>query len=732
MWGDYLTDSASKYDTVDRNQRSLTGVNAIKDDGKTRVQAYISRPEDNHVTEEIRGKGTALNYRIDQYPIIRNSEIVELVTYSRDNAGLVLEVRKLSRFGDYTLDEETGDLSFADVVPYQDVEQNPVYIRVTYDLEGTGKAYTVGGVRVNTQLSKNLNVGASYSTNKHVVDGKSITGISGQYKEEGLKVTVSAAKMTHIDKAKADGEAVRLSIEKRWNKDATTNLSAGKATEGFDNQSGGIAADREELRLNHRQRLTKEVNLNVEGVHSKKLSDDSTQQSLGVTADVKVSDWTLKGGMRHIRQKNSADSDQFNTVIVGAKRALNVLDKKANVSAEYEQDIGLKSRRRVSLGGDIAVNEKVKVYGRAERISSLGGVSGLSETEERDTMAFGVKAKVTDSTEVFSEYRVRGAIANRDMETASGIRGTYQIEKGLSVSPRLEIVRSIEGSGKSSVAASVGLKDSRDANSKKTMRLEARHDDDRDYYGLEGSYVGRLNEEWSLLARESARIDIPDAADKRYNNLFTIGLAHRARKNNKHNMLFLYQNKLDFGADAEGDCMNHILSTHQSYEVDGQSTLSGRLGGKYEKCSKDGTDSISNAVVLDGRYLWDINNRWDVDIHGGVLATNNLAEKQYSLGAGLSYLVRENLRVSVGYNVKGFEDDDLDAEGYNKEGVFFGIQYKFDENSFLGLFDRKRWAKKKSESRSEMKNNETVDPIELENEVSTEILDEVSTEILDY
>jgi len=732
MWGDYLTDSASKYDTVDRNQRSLTGVNAIKDDGETRVQAYISRPEDNQVIEEIRGKGTALNYRIDQYPIIRNSEIVELVTYSRDNAGLVLEVRKLSRFGDYTLDEETGDLSFADVVPYQDVEQNPVYIRATYDLEGTGKAYTVGGIRVNTQLSENLNVGASYSTNKHVVDGKSITGISGQYKEDGLKVTVSAAKMTHIDKAKADGEAVRLSIEKRWNKDAITNLSAGKATEGFDNQSGGIAADREELRLNHRQRLTKEVNLNVEGVHSKKLSDDSTQQSLGVTADVKVSDWTLKGGMRHIRQKNSADSDQFNTVIVGAKRALNILDKKANVSAEYEQDIGLKSRRRVSLGGDIAVNEKVKVYGRAERISSLGGVSGLSETEERDTMAFGVKAKVTDSTEVFSEYRVRGAIANRDMETASGIRGTYQIEKGLSVSPRLEIVRSIEGSGKSSVAASVGLKDSRDANSKKTMRLEARHDDDRDYYGIEGSYVGRLDEEWSLLARESARIDIPDAADKRYNNLFTIGLAHRARKNNKHNMLFLYQNKLDFGADAEGDCMNHILSTHQSYEVDGQSTLSGRLGGKYEKCSKDGTDSISNAVVLDGRYLWDINDRWDLDIHGGVLATNNLSEKQYSLGAGLSYLVRENLRVSVGYNVKGFEDDDLDAEGYNKEGVFFGIQYKFDENSFLGLFDRKRWGKKKSESRSEMKNNETVDPIELENEVSTEILDEVSTEILDY
>lgn len=723
MWGDYLTDASSNYDTVDRNQRSLTGVNAIKDDGTTRVQAYYSRPEDNHFSEEIRGKGTALNYRIDKHPIIRNSEVVEVVTYSRDNSGLILEVRKLSRFGDYTLDEETGDLSFADVIPYQDINNNAVYIRVSYDVEGDGEAYNVGGVRVNTQLTESLNVGASYSKDEHTVEGKEITGISGEYKVEDLKITASGAVMTHVDSTKGKGKAIRLNVEKRWNKDATTRLSAGKANSYFENQSGGIAADREEVRVNHRQRVTKEISLNVEGVHSRKPSDDSTQQSLGVTADVKVGDWTLKGGARHIRQKNSADNDQFNTVIVGAKRGIDIAGRKGSISTEYEQDLGLKSRRRISLGGDIEVHDKVKVYGRAERISSLSGVSGLSESEERDTVAIGVKSDLFKSTEVYSEYRLRGAIANRDMETASGIRGTYQVEKGLSVSPRLEVVNSIKGSGKSSIAASVGFKDTRDKNSKKTARIEARHDSDRDYIGVEASYVSRLDEEWSVLARDSARIDIPDSGDKKYNNIFTIGLSHRARKDNKHNMLFLYQNKVDIGAGVAGDCSSHILSTHQSYEIDGSRTLSGRLGGKYEKCSIGGTDSTSNAVVLDGRYLWDINNRWDVDVHGGVLATNSFAEKQYAIGAGVSYLVRENLRLSVGYNVKGFEDDDLDAEGYNKEGVFFGLQYKFDENSFLGLFDRKRWNKKQEEENKKVELNSKPLEQDQDQDIVSDILD---------
>ncbi|MEE9302506.1 MAG: hypothetical protein V3U84_01865 [Thiotrichaceae bacterium] len=681
LWGDYLTDSHTQHESVGRVQRSLTGANGILDDGKNRLQVYVARPEENHITEEIRGQGTALNYRLDKHPVIRGSEVVEIVTYSRDNPGLVLSLQQLTRFGDYTLDDITGDLSFSDSIPTLDENLNPVYIRITYDLENDGEAYTVGGIRYNRQLTDELNLGISHSIDKHSTEGKNITGISGEYKKDDVRVTVSAANLTHEDSTKADGKAYRLDVEKRWNKDGSTRFSYGRADEGYDNQSGGIAANREESRITHRQRINEKVAVNVEGIHSKQLDNNATQQSLGVTSDVRVGEWTLKGGARHIIQKNSADSDSFNTVIVGAKRPVEVLDRKGHVFGEYEQDIGKSDRKRIALGGDIQINDKVKIYGRAERINSLTGVSGLSSDAQQDTLAIGVKANVLESTEMYSEYRLRGAIDGRDMETATGIRGTYDVEKGLAISPRLEVINNLKGDGKDSVAVSVGIKDTRDANHRKLLRVETRHDSDRDYYGIEGSYVGRLDEQWSFLARDSLRIDNPDNEANKYTNTFTVGFARRPRTDNKHNMLFLYQNKMERGYDADGDCDTHILSTHQSYLIDDNKTLSGRLGGKNERCSKGGTRSNSNAVVLDSRFIWDITNRFDGDVHGGIMGTNSFGEIQYSAGLGLNYLMKKNLRVGAGYNFKGFEDDDLDAEGYNKQGVYVGLQYKVDENS---------------------------------------------------
>ena len=692
MYGDYLTDSKTNHESVARVQRSLTGLNGILDDGKTRVQAYVSRPEDNHIAnEEIRGKGTALNYRLHRHPLIRNSEVIELVTYSRDNPGVVINIRKLSRFGDYNLDDLTGDLSFSDAIPSVDEKQNPVYIRVSYDLDGNTEKYTVAGLRINHQVTKALNVGISHSYDDNKTKGKKITGVSAEYKNKDTRITASAATLKHQSDSKDDGKAVRLSVEQKWSASSKTNLTYGRADKNYENQSGGVTADREELRIAHRQRISKDVGVNVEAIHSKSLSEDSVQQSVGVTADVKTGKVTLKAGARHIRQKNSADSDSFNTVILGAKAPINIGKRKGNISAEYEQDIGNTDRRRVAIGADLQVHEKVKIYTKAEQINSMTGISGLSTKNKQTTFSAGVKSTVLPSTEIYSEYRLRGTTNGRDLETASGIRGDYEVKKGLSVAPRMEIVKNIEGAGKDSVSVSVGVKDLRNKNERKSGRVELRHDDDRDYVGMEGTYVARLDEEWSVLLRDSARFDWDrDKENLQVNNTFSVGLSLRPRNNNKHSMLFLYENKLERGFNAEDDCNKHILSTHQSYQINESVSISGRLGNKYEKCGNGGVDISTNTALADGRLIWDINKRFDADIHGGVLTTNDFRERQYSAGLGVNYLMQENMRVGAGYNIKGFEDDDLDSEGYNKQGVYVGMQYKFDEKNLGWLSGEKQ------------------------------------------
>ena len=692
MYGDYLTDSKTPHESVARVQRSLTGLNGILDNGKTRLQAYVSRPEDNHIAnEEIRGRGTALNYRVSHHPLVRNSEVIEVVTYSRENPGVVINIRKLSRFSDYSIDDLTGDLSFSDAIPTVDEKQNPVYIRVSYDLEGNSEKYTVAGVRLNHQVTKELNVGVSHSYDNNATEGKRITGISSEYKNKDTRITASAATLKHQSASKGDGKAVRLGVEQKWSDDSKTNISYGRADKNYDNPTGGVTADREELRIAHRQRITKNIGLNVEAIHSKSLSNDSLQQSVGVTADMKAGDVTLTAGARHIRQKNSADNDNFNTVIVGAKAPINIAKRKGNVSAEYEQDIGNSDRRRIAVGADLQVHDKVKLYTKAEQINSMTGISGLSSKRKQTTFSVGVKSNILPSTEIYSEYRMRGVTNGRDLEAASGIRGDYEIKKGLSVAPRMEIVKNIEGAGKNSVALSVGVKDVRNKNQRKSGRIELRHDDDRDYVGVEGTYVARLDEEWSMLLRDSARFDWDrDAEDLQVDNTFSVGLSLRPRRNNKHSMLFLYENKMQRGFNSKDDCNKHILSTHQSYKIDEAVTISGRLGNKYKKCSNDGSDISTNTTLMDGRLIWDINKRFDADVHGGVLATNGLKERQYSAGLGVNYLLQQNMRVGVGYNVKGFEDEDLDSEAYNKQGVYLGMQYKFDEKNLGWLSGEKQ------------------------------------------
>ncbi len=686
MWGDFVTDGHTMNEDVTRVQRTLTGANAISKSDKNEWQFFISEQDEQHVVEQIRGKGVALNYRLSQSPLVLNSETIEIITVSRDNPGVVLTTETLSRFGDYTLDEVTGELSFSESVASIDEDLNPIYIRASYDLDEGGEKYIVAGARYTHKISEDFKVGLSYTVDQEAEVGFELYGALLDFKDDkGLTIRGSIAQMSHEDDLIEDGIAGRLYLAKDWDQYSKTSITIGRATEGFTSSAAGISENREELRLKHTQKVYENVSAELEAIHSRDLETNDSEQSVGVTADVKVKGWTLKGGVRHIEQKNSTEDESFQTFIVGAKRAIEIMGKKGSIGTEYEQDFDDTDRRRIAITGDIQVHDKIKLYATGERINSLTGVSGLSSsTDTQDTFSIGVKSDILKSTELYSEYRVRGAIDSRDLETASGIRGSYEITKGLSIAPNLEYVRNIDGDEGDSIAASIAIKDARFKDQVAGLRLETRHDDDRTYYGLQANYARRLDTNWSMLLKDTLRYESPDDEEDLVDNTLTVGLAYRPRTENKLHGLFFYQNIEERGGD-NGDCSTHILSTHQNYAIKEDVLISGRLGGKQENC--DG--NVSEAVVLDGRLTWDITNRFDIDLRGGALATDGAGETLYSLGAGVNYLVKENLRLGVGYNVVGFKDEDLDPENYNDEGLYIGLQYKFDENSLNWLTGEK-------------------------------------------
>ena len=113
--------------------------------------------------------------------------------------------------------------------------------------------------------------------------------------------------------------------------------------------------------------------------------------------------------------------------------------------------------------------------------------------------------------------------------------------------------------------------------------------------------------------------------------------------------------------------------------------LSGRLGLKYEDLVIEDVELDNLSSVLGVRALWYIDRRWDLDIHGGVLATDSFKGYRHNLGLGVNYLAAKGLRVGVGYNFYGFKEEDLDPEGYYAEGAYIMLNYKFDESWFNWL-----------------------------------------------
>ena len=180
----------------------------------------------------------------------------------------------------------------------------------------------------------------------------------------------------------------------------------------------------------------------VEATHSESLQSEDLRSSIGATFDKSFANWTLRGGARNITQRNSNESDSFTTAIVGAERRFQIGDRNASVNAEYEQDVSNIDRNRLSFGSRVQLLDHLHFNTQYERQSGIYDLSSFGQ-ETTQSLVAGFESDIIDNTRLYSEYRMRGGIDGRSLATASGIRGNYTIQPGLTFSPAAELVNTI-------------------------------------------------------------------------------------------------------------------------------------------------------------------------------------------------------------------------------------------------------------------------------------------------
>ena len=373
--------------------------------------------------------------------------------------------------------------------------------------------------------------------------------------------------------------------------------------------------------------------------------------------------------------------------------------ERLTLGAEVEGSIGGEPRNRYALGGDYAVAERTRLYVRAEQqtgLSSPDAITGASSNS--NALVFGVGSSYWNDTQLFSEYRLRDAVSGQDLQLASGVRNSWNLDVGLRANAAYEWTQVVSGAAPTTQAVSLGL----DYTAHPLWRGSTKWE-----YRISGDVAGtpdneaftttlwqvmaarKISRDWTFLARNYLLETDYQSHGSVLQDQVQAGVAYRDNDRNRVNALAKYEYKTEQDdSNASVGALSsraHIVSVLADYHPSRPWWVTGRVAAKWQQdLFEGGVSDAFQAQLYSGRMTYDITENWDL----GVMASAQMGQYgalQKAVGVELGYLVQQNLWLSVGYNVSGFSaDSDLAGYDYTSEGVYLRLRFKFDQDLFSG------------------------------------------------
>jgi uncharacterized repeat protein (TIGR01451 family) len=684
LLGDFQTGLANAGVELGRYQRNVSGAQVNIENANLQFRAFAARTDSRFVEEALPARGVSGPYLLSRRfaSIVRNSEIVTLVTRSRDQNGLVLDEVPLQRLTDYVLDEFSGGLIFNQAIPSVDSNLNPIFIRVRYEVEGENER-DIYGANLQMKIGERLEVGASYAKDNDDLEPVEILGANVQLKlDDKTRLIVEAAQS---DTLQGQGDAYRLNLERKGG-NANYSLRYSNIDERFNNPAGGAnTPGREELAIQAEVQVRPGTTLKAEGLVSEAKQNRGQREGAYVGVQQNLGqDWQTEVGVRYSKAsdiqtpRGTTVSDDY----VSGRLLLRYRPrfmKNLSVFGDYEQAFN-GDGQVFALGGDYALSARTRLYFRHEFINSLTGRYGLDSQEERNVSVFGLESEVLGSASVYSEYRVRDTIDGRSNQAALGLRNTWTLAQGLALETQLERVEILSGAQTSDIATSLalGLAYTRSDNWKATTRLEYRFSQQQKDWTYRFGIAAQLSDHWSFLGRNYYQLSDSDS-DYRQRNRLQLGFAYRPLHTDRWNSLFRYEWKREDERAAALRRDVQMFSVHGHYSLQPRWSVYGRLAAKYVREDFADLSTSYDAYLLSARSTYDLNPRWQLGILGSVLNENSGRGVQYGLGGEIGVVVSKNLLLQVGYNVQGYDDKDFSEWEYTAKGPYLRLRYKFDE-----------------------------------------------------
>jgi uncharacterized repeat protein (TIGR01451 family) len=727
LYGDISTQPADATRSLGHYQRSFTGVQEHFENDNVKFNAYVSRDAQKQVIDEFPARGISGPYSVSNPNGLSNSERVEIITRDRNQPAVILKTQAMARFVDYEFEPFSGRLLFKAPVPSLDASFNPVSVRVTYEVDQGGQKFWMGAMDAQFKLGAGLEIGGSWVEDHNPLAPYQLRSMNasaqlGEHTKLLAEMAQSDSQGTAADGGLAQGKGQAKRIELlHSDADLNLHLHAGKTDASFNNPAATLNGGRTEaggkalVQIDARNRVSAEL------LHSEDSASQGRRQGASLAFEHDLNDSVkLQLGLRQAKetaqpaQASSVGLVALNQPGIGAelgnparitlsapptangntaldnttaraRLSAKLPEAAASVYAEYEQDLHHAAQQAAAVGGEVSLAERARLYARHEFISSLSGVYGLNSAQQQRATVLGVDTATPADGQLFSEYRLRDALAGRDAEAALGLRNQWRWAPGLRLSTGFERVQTLAGTAHTASAVTGGIDYTADPLWKGSARLELRHDGVADTWLSTLSAARKLDEDWTLLARNLLSLADNKTQGDKLQDRFQVGAAYRDSVSRGSNALARYEYRLERdGSDlaALSKRQVHVVSAHADRQLSAPWLVQGHYAGKSLTERSLGLQSHYTAHELGARTSYDINDGWDLGLAARMLFSAGGRSRQQGLGAETGLRLQRNLWLSLGYNFSGYSDKDLEGSDSTSKGVFVRLRFKFDERLF--------------------------------------------------
>lgn len=729
LFGDFETNFIDTQ--LARYVRSATGGKAEYRGKNVAGSAFVARFPTTHRRDEIQGSGLSVGYALSSRDILANSETVTIETRDRLRGDRVVERRTLVRFVDYDIDYATGTIRFSSPILSRDSDFNPQFVVVDYEiLSASGGQINAGGRVTWTNDTETLRIGVTGLRDAGDT-GRKALGAADLRWRLGTDTELRA----EIAGSRRDGQG---KLDTAWlvefeRHTATFDLLAyvrsSTANYGVDQQNG-IDLGRRRIGFDVRYRFSDKLAWSTSAWLDDDLTGDANRRAIRTRLEYKTGKTDFRLGVTYARDRTAAGDALSSTLIEGgATRKLFggrlELDGSASVAIGKAESVDFPSQYK--LGARFQLSPDVTLTGAYE----------IAHGDQLDART----ARIGFDLKPWAGARLTSGLGTQDTGefgrrsfAAYGLAQSFQLGKNWSIDATLDGSRTLSGVDASKIitpgqpVASGGYVGSgnlitedftaitigatyRARNWSGTARAEYRFGSLGDKAAItagmirklgDGSAFGALATWTHAEARGGATTGTLDLAMSGAYRPAGSPIAMLGK------VSWIEDSVKNAVAGQPGPIAGSALivtGDARSRRIVGSLSIDWSPRGKD---SKGGFQRSGVSLFLGGRYVFDridnydlagfstmagidvrlgITSKVELGLTGTVRAAPGNRAVSYAYGPTIGVSPAANILVTVGWNVRGFDDRDYAAARTTRSGPFVSFKLKFDQGSFsfLGL-----------------------------------------------